>query len=309
MEAVLPYLAPSLREPVAWAARRLPGLEEIWLRAGRPVELVAAGGGGFVTGDGRLVAEAETGRPIGADEVSRTFQLVCQGSVYAWEEELRGGFVTLPGGHRVGVAGRAVVEGGRVQTIRPVGGLNIRIARQVPGVALPLLPRLRRPDGRLASAILLAPPGAGKTTLLRDLVRLVSGGAPTLGLAGARVAVVDERSEIAGCVAGVPSLDLGPRTDVLDGCPKAEGMMLAIRALSPGVLAVDEIGRPEDVVAVRVALQTGVTVLATAHAGSVEEARRRPGLSSLLGERAFERAVVLSRRSGPGTVEAVWPAG
>lgn len=309
MEAVVPYLAPSLREPVAGAARRLPGLEEIRLRAGRPVELVAAGGGGFVTGDGRLAAGAEDGRPIGPEEVSRTFQLVCQGSVYAWEEELRGGFVTLPGGHRVGVAGRAVVEGGRVRTIRPVGGLNIRIARQVPGAALPLLPRLRRAGGRLASTLLLAPPGGGKTTLLRDLVRLVSGGVPALGLAAARVTVVDERSEIAGCVAGVPSLDVGPRTDVLDGCPKAEGMMLAIRALSPEVLAVDEIGRPEDVVAVREALRTGVTVLATAHAGSVEEARRRPGLGSLLAEGAFERAVVLSRRSGPGTVEAVWPAG
>lgn len=309
MEAVLPYLAPSLREPVAGAARGLSGLEEIRLRAGRPVELVAAGVVGFVTGDGRLAAGAEAGRPVGAEEVARTFQLVCQGSVYAWEDELRNGFVTLPGGHRVGVAGRAVVEGGRMRTIRPVGGLNVRIARQVPGAALPLVPRLRRPDGRLASTILLAPPGAGKTTLLRDLVRLVSGGARPLGLAGAKVAVVDERSEIAGCVAGVPSLDVGPRTDVLDGCPKAEGMMLAVRALSPEVLAVDEIGRAEDVAAIREALRTGVTVLATAHAGSVEEARRRPALGALLGEGAFERAVVLSRRTGPGTVEAVWPAG
>lgn len=308
METVLPYLAPAVRERVGEAARELGcGIEEIRLRAGRPLELVTHARRAFVDACGRPVDRADAAPPLPQEEVARTFQLVCQGSVYAWEEQLRGGFVTLPGGHRVGVSGRVIVEGGRVRTVRPVGGLNVRVARQVPGAALRVLPHVLGSGGRLLSTLLLSPPGAGKTTLLRDLVRLVSAGDAARGMPAAKVTVVDERSELAGSREGVPTLDVGPRTDVLDGCPKAEGMLLAIRALSPEVVAVDEIGRAEDVVALREALRAGVTVLATAHAASVEDARRRPALRSLLVPGAFERVVVLSRRHGPGTVECVWP--
>ncbi|MCG0239065.1 MAG: stage III sporulation protein AA [Firmicutes bacterium] len=302
----LRYLAAGLREPVGTAAGLLlPGPEEIRLRAGRPVELIGPGRSGFVTPAGELTEEPGRALRATPSDVATTFQLVCQGSVYAWEEELRGGFVTLPGGHRVGVAGRAVVEGGRLRTVRPVASLSLRIARALPGAARGLLPHLVT-GGRLLSTLLISPPQAGKTTLLRDLVRLASTGDPAAGLRPQKVAVVDERSEIGGSAGGVPTLDLGPRTDVLDGCPKAEGMLLVIRALSPEVVAVDELGRDEDAGAVLEGLLAGVTVLATAHAGSLDEARRRPSLRRLLAQGAFARAVLLSRRLGPGTVEQVW---
>lgn len=306
LQEVLPFLAPDLRGLLRSTAVQPQELEELRLRAHRPLHLVHRRGDGFLTSDGRLTADPTRAHIVSDAELQFTFQLVARGSVYAWEEELRGGFITLPGGHRVGVCGRAIVEGGRLRSLRPVAGLNIRLARAVPGIAAGVLPLLVGPDGGVHSTLLLSPPQAGKTTLLRDLVRLISTGVAGLGLTGQKVAVVDERSELAGCIDGVPQRDLGPRTDVLDGCPKAEGMMLMIRALSPQVLAVDEIGRPEDAAAVLEALLAGVAILSTAHGRDPAELLRRPSLAQMLTAGAFRRAVRLSRRHGPGTVDQVW---
>lgn len=311
-DEVLACLAPALHQPVQAAWQALAGaVEEIRLAVGRPLCLVGPAGDCFVDAGGRPVGVAAAYYVTAAD-LQRSFQLVARGSVYAWEEELRGGFLTLAGGHRVGLCGRAVVEGGRLATLHPVASLNVRIARDVPGAAAPLLPHLLAPgaDGpRPCSALLLSPPRGGKTTVLRDLVRQISTGNPALNLAGRRVAVVDERSEIAGCAQGVPQRPLGPRTDVLDACPKAQGMMLLIRAMAPEVLAVDEIGRDEDAAAVLDALHAGVSVIATAHARDLAEARRRPALRRLLRAGAFARAAVLGRRPHPGYPCQVWDLG
>ncbi len=302
---ILACVAPRLADLLRRAVPLLPAPpEEIRIRQDRPLQLIYAGGDAFVTPDGRLTADPARAMRPDADDLQRTFQLMAKGSVYAWEEEVRGGFLTLEGGHRVGLCGRAVTEGGRIRTLKQVASLNIRIAREVPGAADDLLPHLVR-GGRFLSTLLISPPQAGKTTLLRDLVRQLSTGVPRLGLRGLKVGLVDERSEVAGCVRGVPQRDVGPRTDVLDGCPKAEGLMLMIRALSPQVVAVDEIGRPEDAVAVMEALHAGVAVLATAHGWNLADVRRRPALAELLKVGAFERAVILGRSRGPGTVEAV----
>lgn len=170
------------------------------------------------------------------------------------EEELRKGFITIPGGHRIGLAGRTVLSGGGVEHLRDITGFNVRIAREVPGIADGVLPYLLdKGRQRMMHTLILSPPQHGKTTLLRDLARQISLG--ELGKRegirpGLKVGIVDERSEIAGSRRGVPAFDVGPRTDVLDGCPKAEGMMMMIRSLSPDVLIADEIGRPEDAEAV-----------------------------------------------------------
>jgi stage III sporulation protein AA len=302
---ILPLLAPRLAGLVSAAARHLPApLEEIRLREERPLHLVYDGGDAFADPDGRLTPAPAKAVCATHDDLLRTFQLIAQGSVYAWEDEIRGGFLTVAGGHRVGLCGRAVTEGGSIRTIKHVSSLNIRIAREVPGAATALLPRIAR-AGRLISTLIISPPQAGKTTLLRDLVRQVSTGVPALGLRGCKVGLVDERSEVAGCHAGVPQRDVGPRTDVLDGCPKAEGMMLLIRALSPDVVAVDEIGRPADAEAVMEALHAGVAVLATAHGYGLEDVARRPALAELIRAGAFGRAAVLGRSRGPGTLEQV----
>jgi stage III sporulation protein AA len=302
---ILPLLAPRLGQLIRLAVRRLTApLEEIRVREGRPLQLVFAGSDAFVLPDGALTPDPTRAATPDHDDLLRTFQLMAQGSVYAWEDEVRSGFLTLRGGHRVGLAGRAVTEEGRIRTLKQVASLNIRIAREVQGAAGPLLPRVLK-AGRPLSTLIISPPQAGKTTILRDLVRQISTGVPALGLKGCKVGLVDERSEVAGCAAGVPQRDVGPRTDVLDGCPKAEGLMLLIRALSPDVVAVDEIGRTADADAVMEALHAGVAVLATAHGHGLEDIGRRPALAALLQAGAFQRAAILGRSRGPGTVEQV----
>jgi stage III sporulation protein AA len=150
--------------------------------------------------------------------------------------------------------------------------------------------------------MVIGPPQTGKTTLLRDIARIISTGNSTMGFQANKVGIVDERSEIAGCVNGVPQLTFGHRLDVLDACPKAEGMMMMIRSMSPDVLIVDEIGRKEDAEAIQEAVHAGIKLIMTTHGTSLEEIRNRPSLREILEQKIFQRFIVLSRKSGPGTV-------
>ena len=202
----------------------------------------------------------------------------------------------------MGIAGKAVTEGSGLRTIRDISSLNIRLAHEKPGCGDPVLPWLYE-NGRLQNTLILSPPGAGKTTLLRDVVRQVSNGnryGP-----GLQTAVVDERSELGACFKGVPQCDLGMRTDVMDGCPKALGMVMMIRSMAPGAVAVDEIGDREDLEALRYVMKCGCRILATVHGSSPEDLKKKPVLAEMVREGMFSRYVALSRRMGPGTVEAV----
>jgi len=190
--------------------------------------------------------------------------------------------------------------------MKHISALNLRIARNIQGRGLKILPLLLGTQGIVCHTILISPPRAGKTTLLRDLIRLISNGVPGLGLTGQTVGVVDERGELAGMCQGVPTYDLGYRTDVLDGCPKAKGMSMMVRSMAPQVMAMDELGHADDVEALMDVLRTGVQILSTAHASSIEEARNRPTLAHLLDQGVFERMVVLSRKHGPGTIDGVY---
>lgn len=312
-EEVEVFLAPRLRRLLAEAARHAAdgpagagAWEEIRLRAGRPLMVVHRGGDFFVGPDGRPVAEARLAYTVEAAEVRQTLELMSGSSLYAWENELRQGFLTLPGGHRVGICGRAVFRDGRLFTLKEIGSLNLRIAREAPGAADRVLPWLIDAGGLPHNTLVFSSPGAGKTTLLRDMARQISCGRPDLGLPGLRVGVADERSELAGAWQGVPRMDLGPRTDVLDGCPKALAITMLLRSMNPQVIASDEIGRSEDAAAIREALRCGVRVLATAHAGSAGELAARPTLRGLLAGAAFTRLVRLGRRERAGAVEEVW---
>lgn len=291
---VLPFVAPALRAPLERAAGTAHAAlwYEVRLRRGGPIQLVTADGDLWLGASGPAT---DPGAAIHCtdDDMERTVQLITGASLYAWEDELARGYCTLPGGHRVGFAGHVKLREGRIQTQRAFGSLCLRVGRPVPGCADPVLPALCAPGGRLRSALVFGPPGCGKTTLLRDLCRQVSAGRPDLGLAGLRVAVCDERSELGASRAGHPHFDLGPRTDVLDGCPKAEGLLLLLRALGPEVLVTDEVGGPGDAEALADAARGGVAVLASAHAGSAEDLLRRPSLQRLLATGAFQILVQL----------------
>jgi len=277
----------------------LLAVEEIRVREGRPLEINYSGKYHFLCSNGALTLNPEEAYKPDREDSHRLLDLISNHSLYTMEEELRKGFITIPGGHRIGLAGRTVLSGGGVEHLRDITGFNVRIAREVPGVADGILPYLLDKNRqRVLHTLILSPPQHGKTTLLRDLARQISAGGKGRRedrRPGYKVGIVDERSEIAGSRRGIPTFDVGPRTDILDGCPKAEGMMMMIRSLSPDVLVADEIGRPEDAEAVTEALHAGITVLATAHGKEVSELVRRPGLGRLLELRMFERYVILHR--------------
>ena len=285
----------------------LENLEEMRFRVGQPLQLCGRNLDAFLHRDAGITDDPAEAYPVTDEILKRLIQAVTQSSLYAVEDELRRGFVTMPGGHRVGVGGRAVLyENGHVRTIRSFNGVNVRIAKEQLGVANQLEPYLRLAGtAKLFNVLILSPPQCGKTTLLRDLARQFSEGTLYSEKRAFKVSVVDERSEIAGCADGVPQFLLGPRTDVLDACPKAEGMLMMIRSLSPDIVVTDEIGRKEDRDAILEAAHAGVAVLTTAHAANLEEWKRRPYMSELFEAGAFDRYVLLSRRRGPGTIEQV----
>lgn len=277
-------------------------VEEIRVRESRPFELSWGDGYAFLDERGQMVTQEERAYKPTRQDCLTLLEMLTNHSMYTHEEELRRGFITIAGGHRVGLAGRTVLDQGGVKQIRDVSSFNIRIAREIQGVGKQVLPHLFDPILRsIHHTLVISPPQQGKTTLIRDLTRLISRGewgANAIATTGKKVGVVDERSELAACVKGVPRFDLGPRTDVMDGCPKAEGMMMMIRSLSPDVLVVDEIGRPEDAAAIHEAVHTGIRIVATAHGADYEDVRMRPVLKQLLEEGVFTRYVILHRRKG-----------
>lgn len=242
---------------------------------------------------------------ITQEDISKTLGLMSQNSIYAVQEEIKSGFITLRGGHRVGIAGKVICDSKQIQNIRHFSSLNIRIARQVVGAADCILDYLIS-NGEFINTLIISPPRCGKTTILRDIIRQTSNGIPRLGFKGTTIGIVDERSEIAACYKGIPQNDIGIRTDVLDSCLKAEGIMMMVRSMSPGIIATDEIGSVEDAKAILNALGAGIGVVCTAHGNSIEDILIRPALNELLTTKTFGRLVVLSNHRGPGTIKEVY---
>ncbi|MDR3270613.1 MAG: stage III sporulation protein AA [Peptococcaceae bacterium] len=278
--------------------------EEIRLRIRQPLLIQTARRDYFLNENSQSV-EPRQAYKIRTEDLREALERMTHSSLYAAEPELRQGFLTLPGGHRVGVSGETIWQNQGLQTLKHISSLNVRIAHEVRGAGLALLPYLLGEDGSFRSSLLLSAPRAGKTTMIRDLIRLLSEGVAELHLAGQTVGVVDERGELAGMWQGQPSYNLGIRTDILDACPKSVGMAMLVRSMAPQVIATDELGTAADVAALSDAIRCGVAILSTAHARSLVEAQSRPVLRTLLQQGAFERVVVLSRRNQPGTIEQI----
>lgn len=295
-EEILCLFPEGIRDRWREVAGQAEDLQEIRLRAGMPTAVWIANRESFVDLQGRIVDRPEKAARPSADELEELLKHLCRYSVYAFADEIRQGFLTVQGGHRAGLAGQVILDqDGRIKNMKYIRYLNIRIAHQVRGAADPVIPRIFE-DGHVLSTLLISPPGGGKTTMLRDIIRQVSEG-NAYG-EGVNVSVVDERSEIAGSYLGVSQNDVGIRTDILDGCPKVEGMMLLIRSMAPRVLAVDEIGSPEDVRALQMASGSGCRLLATIHGGSLEEVRRKNYMRDVIEQGLFERYVILDRKTG-----------
>lgn len=224
-------------------------------------------------------------------------------SLYAYENELKQGFLTIEGGHRAGVTGKVIVEQGKVKNIQYISSINIRMSHEILGCSEKILPYITK-NRQVCHTLIISPPRCGKTTLIRDLVRQISDG--NTYVKGCTVGVVDERSELGGCYLGVAQNHLGSRTDVLDCCPKAEGMIMLIRSMAPQVIAVDEIGTQEDIHAIEYAMQCGCKMIASVHSTSMEEAKKKPILGELIRRKRFERYVVLQNEEKPGEIQGIY---
>lgn len=267
--------------------------EEIRLRIGQPVMVIGRVREYFWNVDTGKIQSREEGAYCWQEEdMKGILSRMSQYSMYALEEEIRRGFFTIQGGHRIGVVGKTVCEQGKIRAMRNISGLNIRIAREQRGCAGKMISYIRQGE-KIHNTLILSSPGVGKTTILRDCIRILSNG--EAGILGKKIGVVDERSEIAAVYQGKSQNDLGIRTDVLDCCPKAEGMRILLRSMSPQIIAVDELGGKEDYQAVEEVLHCGCGIIGTMHVGSMEELKEKIYLSGWLEQGFFERFVFLEK--------------
>ncbi|MBS7210619.1 MAG: stage III sporulation protein AA [Lachnospiraceae bacterium] len=287
---ILQVLGKKMQQDVEREQFDFSCLQEIRLRTGKPLTVL-------YKGKEKLLTKVEQ------EDIRETLEYISNYSLYAYENELRQGFITIEGGHRVGMAGKVVLEEGKIKSLKYISSINIRVAHEVKGCADKIFPYITK-ERQICHTLIISPPRCGKTTLLRDMIRQISDG--NRWVKGVPVGVVDERSELGGCYMGTAQNDLGIRTDILDCCPKADGMLMLIRSMAPQVIAVDEIGAREEICAIEYALHCGCKMLATAHGVSMEEMKKKPFFEQMIREKRFERYIVLGNEHHMGEILGIY---
>ncbi len=280
-----------LRE-AAKKLEKIQDLEEIRVRIGQPLflytsqkELVLAGNTFLESQKQQLPKNVYR---MTEQDILEIQNYISDYSLYAWQEELRNGFLTVQGGHRIGLSGSTSNHEGKIKGLSYLTFFNIRIARERFGCADGMIPYIKKEPNTIYNTLLVSAPAMGKTTLLRDCIRRLS-------YDGMKMAVVDERLEISASYHGIPQNDMGPRTDVLDGCNKPEGIRMLLRAMSPQVIAVDELGTEQDFIAVEEAAYSGCKVIGTVHAGSIKELQQKSVLKKWCEAELFERFILIEK--------------
>ena len=293
-----------LKEPLLLAAERTGStIREVTIRAGAPVTVSSSDGVRFLQKNGFLTTMPPANCSVTFEQVQECLRCFTEYSLQSAQPQLKQGFLTLRGGHRVGIAGRAVMQGKEISYIKEISSISLRVARSVYGCGKKILSEVyRKPCVKIPSVLIAGPPASGKTTVLRDVVRGLASGACGQFY---RISVVDERSEIAATYHGKPQHDCGITCDVLDGFLKADGMQMALRALSPQIIAVDELGGETDAQAVLQVMSGGAAILATVHMNGIDALYKRPFLARLLKEKCFDFIVLLKSAQTPGEIYTV----
>lgn len=227
-------------------------------------------------------------------DIINIIEKICENSIYAYKNQIVEGYITIKGGNRVGLTGRAVIENEKIINIKYISGLNFRIAREVMGCGNNILKEIVNvEENTIYNTLILSPPGKGKTTILRDCIRQISNGIPSINFKGKNCSIIDERGEIAANYKGIPKNDIGIRTDVIENISKSKGIEMLIRSMGPEIIACDEIGTIEDVKAIKYALTSGVKGIFTMHGNKIEDARKNEEINKLIENKLIEKIIVL----------------
>ena len=257
-------------------------LQEIRIRIDRPLILKLR--------DKELVVEYK----ITQNEILQIVERLCENSIYAYRKQLCEGYITIRGGHRVGITGTTVVENGEIINIKYITSLNFRIAREVPNCSNRIIRQvIDIPNQSIFNTLIVSPPGKGKTTILRDLIRNLSNGVSGINFKGKTCGVVDERGEIAAMYRGIPQNDIGIRTDIIDNVSKAKGIKILIRTMAPEIIACDEVGGEEDIKAIEEAMLSGVKGIFTMHGKSIEDVHSNKYIKKLIDEKIVEKIIFI----------------